>query len=262
MGLRILMATSEPARPGPNIRGRVTLKAVAGRSSEWWQSGASAQRPVGSASNAALKGPLFHGLGLALLAAFLVLVTLAVASPAQSTSTTVRHHRIADQDSAAALLTEAETDIDKHDYANAEPLLNKFLEAHPDSYSAWYDLGFVYHSLGKSNDSIAAYRKSVAAKPDVFESNLNLGLALAEAEQLDAEHFLRAAVNLKPSSDPGQGHKRAWIALGRLLEASKPDEAISAFQQAAISDPKDPEPHLVAGSLLEKQQRPAEAEKE
>ncbi len=256
------MATNEPIRTGLSIRGSVTQKAFAGRSLEWWKSGASAPRRVGSARGAALKGPLFHGLGFALLAAFLVLVTLAVAATAQSTGKTVRHHRVEDQDPAAAWLTEAEADIDKHDYVNAEPLLKKFLDAHPESYSAWYDLGFVYHSLGRSNDSIAAYRKSVAAKPDVFESNLNLGLALAEAEPLDAEQFLRVAIKLKPSSDPGQGHKRAWIALGRLLQASKPDEAISAFRQAALSDPKDSEPHLVAGSLLEKQQRPAEAEKE
>jgi tetratricopeptide (TPR) repeat protein len=64
--------------------------------------------------------------------------------------------------------------------------LKKYLETYPASYSAWYDLGYVYHGLGKSEDSIAAYRKSVVAKPDVFESNLNLGLALADAGQSDA----------------------------------------------------------------------------
>lgn len=52
------------------------------------------------------------------------------------------------------------------------------------------------------------------------------------------------------------------MALGNVLVASKPEEAASAFQQAAMLDAKDPEPHLQAGSLLEKQQHPAEAEKE
>ena len=80
-----------------------------------------------------------------------------------------------EQDPAAAILAEAESDLDKQDYASAEPLLKKYLEAHPDNYVAWYDLGFAYHQLGKRDDSIAAYRKSVTAKPDVFESNLNLG---------------------------------------------------------------------------------------
>jgi len=175
---------------------------------------------------------------------------------------TVRHRRVAETDPAAAKLAEAETDIDKHDYASAEPLLKEYLEGHPESYSAWYDLGFVYHGMGKSDDSIAAYRKSVAAKPDLFESNLNLGLALVAAGQPGGEQFLQAATKLKPASGSVQSSKRAWMALGNVLATSKPDEAASAFQQAAILDAKDPEPHLLAASLLEKQHHAAEAEKE
>lgn len=184
------------------------------------------------------------------------------AAAAQSTSKTVRHHKIAEQDPAAAMLAEAESDLDKQDYANAETLLKKYLETHSDNYAAWYDLGFAYHQLGKRDDSIAAYRKSVSAKPDVFESNLNLGLALAEAGDSQGEQYLQAATRLTPASNVTQGHTRAWLALGRLLETSKPDEAITAFQQAATLDPKNPEPHLDAGALLEKQQKAGEAEKE
>jgi tetratricopeptide (TPR) repeat protein len=175
---------------------------------------------------------------------------------------TVRHHRVEETDPAAAKVAEAEDDIGKQDYASAEPLLKEYLEAHPESYSAWYDLGFVYRGMGRSEDSIAAYRKSVAAKPDVFESNLNLGLALAAAGQADAEQFLSAATTLKPASGSAQSSKRAWIALGDLLATSKPDEAAAAFQQAAMLDAKDPEPHLLAASLLEKQHRLVDAEKE
>jgi tetratricopeptide (TPR) repeat protein len=62
-------------------------------------------------------------------------------------------------------------------------------------------------------------------------------------------------------SDVAQGRKRAWMSLGHFLETSKPQDALEAFQQAGIADPKDPEPYLAAGALLEKQ-HPAEAEKE
>ena len=179
---------------------------------------------------------------------------------AQTTGKTVRHHRIIEeQDPARA---EAEADIDKQDYSAAEPLLKKYLEAHADDYTAWYDLAFVYHALGRRDDSIAAYKKSVAAKPDVFESNLNLGLALADAGDPQAEQYLRAATQLKPVSSPEQSLQRAWIALGNVLEASKPEEAIRAFRQAETLDPKDPEPHLMVGTLLERQQNASEAEKE
>jgi tetratricopeptide (TPR) repeat protein len=198
---------------------------------------------------------------------FVIILTVAFlfaympAAIAQSTGKTVRHHKVEEQDPAADQLAEAESDIEKRDYANAELLLKKYLEAQSENYAAWYDLGFLYHELGRREESIAAYRKSVSAKPDVFESNLNLGLELADSGDPQAEQFLRAATKLNPNSNAAQALKRAWMALGRLLESNKWEEAIAAFNQAANLDPKDPEPHLSSGALFEKQQRAGEAEK-
>src|SRR5215813_10271738 len=161
-----------------------------------------------------------------------VLITTAAAmlSTAQSTHETVRHHRVEENDPAAALLNEAEADIAKQDYSAAELLLKKYLDTYPESYVAWYDLGYAYRGLGRKDEAIAAFRKSVAAKPDVFESNLNLGLTLADVGQPDAEQFLRAATKLRPSSGDAHGQTRAWMALGHLLESSKPSEAAEAYE--------------------------------
>ena len=182
---------------------------------------------------------------------------------AQNTGQTVRHHKVVEQDQSFPLaLTQAERAIEKHDYASAEPLLKKVLDADPNNFQAWFDLGFVYNGLGNIQESIAAYRKSVAAKPDVFESNLNLGLMLAKTGQPDAEQFLRAATALKPTANVDEGHARAWLSLAHVLENSKPDQAIEAYKQAAALEPKDPEPHLSAGLLLEKENHFADAEQE
>src|SRR5208282_237811 len=117
------------------------------------------------------------------------------ASQSSSTHRSGHHIRVSDDDSSArpAELTEAEAAIEKKNYAAAEPLLQKLVERDATSYVGWFDLGFVENALGNVDASIAAYRKSVAAKPDVFESNLNLGLQLAKGGQLGAEEFLRAA---------------------------------------------------------------------
>ena len=90
--------------------------------------------------------------------------------------------RVPDDDAPArpSELTQAEAAIEKRDYAAAESLLHKVVEHDAASYVGWFDLGFVENALGNVDASIAAYRKSVAAKPDVFESNLNLGLQLAK----------------------------------------------------------------------------------
>jgi tetratricopeptide (TPR) repeat protein len=176
----------------------------------------------------------------------------------------VHHIQVEDEDSQAqpAELTQAEAAIEKRDYAIAEPILRKLVERDAASYVAWFDLGFVENALGKLDDSIAAYRKSVAAKPDVFESNLNLGLQLAKTGQPDAETYLRAATHLRPTSHGAEGQYRAWLSLGETLEKSKPEEALAAYRQAEAFQPKAAEPHLSAGQLLEHKEEFAEAEKE
>jgi tetratricopeptide (TPR) repeat protein len=177
--------------------------------------------------------------------------------------TTVRHHKVnIDDPLLPPELVQAETDIEKKDYSNAEPLLKQVVERNPKNYQAWFDLGFLYNTLGRTEDSIAAYRKSVEAKPDIFESNLNLGLMLAKTSQPDAEKYLRAATRLKPSDNAPQNQEFAWMALGRLLESSNPQQALLAYRSAAVLVPNDPAPHLASAPLLEKENQFAEAEHE
>ena len=120
--------------------------------------------------------------------------------PQTGTSSSVRHKaktgaahhtKVAEEEGPPPELAKAEELIQKQDFAGAEPLLKKVLEGDagndPANYVAWFELGFVENGLGKRDESIAAYRKSVSAKPDVFESNLNLGLQLAKAGSPDAE---------------------------------------------------------------------------
>lgn len=188
----------------------------------------------------------------------------AQASPQDSSKKSVQGHRVrvAEEEAPPPELTKAEALIQKRDLAEAEPLLKKVVEGDPTNYVAWFDLGFVENALGHRDESIAAYRKSVAAKPEVFESNLNLGLQLAKSGSPEAEQYLRAATQLTPTSRVAEGKARAWLSLGHVLEASKPEEAISAYEQAAKLEPKDPEPRLSRGLLLEKQNKFADAEQE
>jgi len=183
----------------------------------------------------------------------------------ESSSRRSSHHIQVPVDDAQAQspqLTQAEGEIEKRDYSAAEPLLRNLVEKDPASYVAWFDLGFVENALGKVDESIAAYRKSVAAKPDVFEANLNLGLQLAKSGQPDAENFLRAATKLKPTDRAAEGQYRAWLSLAQTIEKSRPGEALEAYHQAAILQPKAAEPHLYSGELLEQENKFAEAEQE
>ena len=138
--------------------------------------------------------------GIARIAAFALLVGLCAVSPLaaqKSSQGTVRHRRVEEQDPIAAKLNRAEDAISKQDYASAEPLLKEVVSERPDDYAAWYDLGFLYHAQGRMEESIEAYKKSVQAKPTVFESNMNLGLALAAAQDADVDgHPLATSLDL------------------------------------------------------------------
>src|SRR5579863_4774987 len=194
--------------------------------------------------------------------------TSSAPSSAAGSSSSKPHHKashhttVEEEEGPPPELTKAEGFIQNKDFAQAEPLLRKVVEGDPANYVAWFDLGFVENGLGHTEESIAAYRKSVEAKPDVFESNLNLGLQLAKSGQPDAEKYLRAATQLKPTSHVAQGKARAWLSLARVLEKTKPEEAIAAYNEAAVLEPKDAEPHLGAGLLLEKDGKYADAERE
>ncbi len=208
-----------------------------------------------------LRAPVARNKTIRLLLA--TMLCLSSSLSAQTTGKTVRHHKVAEEDpSFPPELVQAETAIEKKQYATAEPLLQHVVERDPANYRAWFDLGFIYHTQGKTDDSIAAYRKSVAAKPDVFESNLNLGLVLAAIRHPDAEQFLRAATKLKPTAQVDEGHARAWLSLGHVLEKNNPPQALEAYRQAAALQPKNPEPHISAGLLLERQNDFPRAEKE
>src|SRR5208282_4444891 len=147
-------------------------------------------------------------------------------------------------------------------FIGAETLLKKAIDKDPKNYQAWFDLGFVLNRLGRSGDSIHAYRQSVAAKPDVFEPNLNLGLMLVRANNPEAERFLRAATGLKPTDHVEEGQARAWLALAHLLENTKPEDALQSYRKASELTPKDPEPHLSAGLLHERLKEFSDAEAE
>jgi tetratricopeptide (TPR) repeat protein len=210
-----------------------------------------------------------HAVKTAQIVLWVVTTAWCCTLPAQTAPTTlqsgstIRHHKVAVADpSLPPELVQAEAAIEKKDYSGAEPLLKQVVERDPKNYQAWFDLGFLYNATGRPEDSIVAYRKSLEAKPDVFESNLNLGLMLAKANQPDAQKYLRAATRLKPGENAPQNLEVAWMALGRLLESSDPQQALVAYRSAAVQVPSDPAPHLASAPLLEKQNQFAEAEHE
>jgi Flp pilus assembly protein TadD len=198
----------------------------------------------------------------------LLVVLAAIALPLradQESKPTVRHHQVEEQtdDSTSPEISAAEAAMEKQDYSGAEALLLKAIASNEKSYRAWFDLGYIYSATKHQPEAIVAYRKSVEAKPDVFESNLNLGISLArEGESAEAEKYLKAATQLKPTANVEQGLARAWLSLGQVQQKNDPQQALAAYTEAAKLTPNDPEPHLSAGHVLETQSKLDDAARE
>src|SRR5512147_428872 len=117
-----------------------------------------------------------------------------MAAAPQNTGKTVRRHREAVEDPIiTAEVRSAEGAMDRKDFAAAEKDLLAATEKNPKNYRAWFDLGFVYNQTNRTPQAIDAYRKSVEADAQVFESTLNLGLLLARTNDPQAEKYLRDA---------------------------------------------------------------------
>jgi tetratricopeptide (TPR) repeat protein len=187
---------------------------------------------------------------------------VAVSTTAQQTGSTVRHHRVEEtaDDPVAAQLDQAEAAMQKNNYDAAEVILMKAVADNPQSYRAWFDLGFVYGATKRPADAINAYKKSVAANPQIFESTLNLGILLARQGSTDeAVKYLKSATQLKPTANADEGQARAWLSLGLVQQDADPQAALDDFAKASSLTPFDPEPHLSAGLLLERQNKLDEA---
>jgi Flp pilus assembly protein TadD len=149
---------------------------------------------------------------------------------------------------------DAEEAIAKKDYARAESLLTEATAREPKDHRAWYDLGFVLKVTDRLPEAVDAYRKSLALKPDEAATNSALGeLLVASGHSAEGILFLAKAAKLNPSA-------ANWMLLGESLAASDPAAAVDAYRSAVAASPKDIEPHLRAGAVLEAQKRYSEAE--
>jgi len=183
-----------------------------------------------------------------------LLIALSAATVAQDIHRTVRHHPASEQapTAASALLDQAEALLAKGDYSGAQPLLEQATIKDPRSYQAWYDLGYCEQALNHDAEALTEYKKSLEINSKIFETNLNMGLLLANSGDRDqAITYLLAATQLQPASHAEQSKEHAWLALGKLQLTAKPTEAEHALTEAGKLTPADPEPHLILGGLYE-----------
>ena len=154
------------------------------------------------------------------------------------------------------LLDEAQSSIDKDDFAAAVPPLQKFLAEKPNVAYAHFQLAYAYTGLHEAEEARAEYGKAIALDPKMSAAHLNLGILLLEKDPAAAAVSLRKAVELLP----GQSRPRSLLGIA-LERAGDFAAAAEAFAAAVSLDPNDTEALVHLADLDLQLKKPADAEK-
>ena len=203
--------------------------------------------------------PLAHcvlAIALGLLAA-----PIARASAAQTASATHKHAAAGPEAQALnRLLADAQSAIERQDYATAAQDYQDYLTKKPDDAEVHFNLGYVYTALQRVDDAKDEYEKAIALAPDdpkMAPAYQNLGLTLLPKDPAAAVDPLQHAAELTP-----QDARTKWL-LGMALEHSgKLAPAIEQYQAAEKLSGKDFDTRLALGQALIAAGRPADAEPE
>ncbi|HWF03656.1 MAG TPA: tetratricopeptide repeat protein [Candidatus Angelobacter sp.] len=188
--------------------------------------------------------------------AITVLASCALHAAAQHPTQKSRQQAAVDraaEERAADDLKDAESLLQKQQYAQAEEKLLVIVTQQTENPQAWFDLGFAQSHLNKTADAITAYKKATTLDPKWFEAQQNLGLTLGKSSDLTAAaSALKIAVALKPTIGGQQALAGAWLSLAQVTEESQPQDSLAAYQKAAELDPSNAEATLGIARMTER----------
>lgn len=162
------------------------------------------------------------------LAALLAGCHPAVEPPPPARGDVTRNNAAARADTARALKL-----IDQKQFAEAEPLLNRAIDADPSFGPAHNDLGLVYYQLGRLYDAAWQFQNAIKLLPSQPQPQNNLGLVLESALKFkEAEQAFTEAHRLEPQNPEYAGN----LARVRLRLGERDEETRHLLQIVILSD--------------------------
>ncbi len=124
----------------------------------------------------------------------------------------------------------------------------------PNHYGGWSLLGNAYYRKGAFSDSVAAYEKAAALRPDLAEAHANLGLACLETGALD-----KAEAELKKGASDKKNAAAAFTLAKLYFRQGRNDEALAEVQDSIAIDGRNAGAYNLKGVVLNQLERFAEA---
>ncbi|RPI12468.1 MAG: hypothetical protein EHM65_05935, partial [Acidobacteriales bacterium] len=145
--------------------------------------------------------------------------------------------------------------LEAKQYAVAAQQFAKAVEADPKDYAARFHLALSQSLLGKDDEAITEYKKTLELKPGLYEAEVNLGMLLVEQKQpREAIGILEAAVAQKP-----QEFRPNLYLADALLAAGDFAKAEQQYMAAGRLDPKSAAVELGLARSRARQDRLEEA---
>ena len=134
----------------------------------------------------------------------------------------------------------------KSDYPGSIKQFQRAIQAYPNFYEAYAQMGFAYMRLNDADHSETALRKSIELSEGRYPDALVLLAALFEGAKryADAEPLARKAVGL----DSNSWHAQSELAQA-LLGLDRPEDAETYAQAAVNLQPENPVLHLLLADV-------------
>ena len=128
-------------------------------------------------------------------------------------------------------------------------------EQYPEAFVVWNILGASTAQIGKHDEAIEFYNKSISLKPDYAEAYYNMGNVLKDQGKLDeAIRAFKKVILLKPN------HVNTYNNMGNVFKnQGKLDEAINAYNKSILLKPDYAQAHSNIGTTLQDQGKLDEA---
>src|SRR5262249_33508445 len=145
----------------------------------------------------------------------------------------------------------------RQEFAQAEQIYRKILEAEPRHADAWHLFGLAAHQAGRHAEGIESISKAIALNGGVAIYHDHLGAVYASHGDLaNAETSFRRALQLK-DSEPQTHYNLAAL----LNMRGKTAEAAESYRRAIQLNPHFAEAHFNLGNLHRGEERYEEAER-
>ena len=145
--------------------------------------------------------------------------------------------------------------LDAKQYEQAAQIFSQAIQADPTDYTAHFHLALAYSLLGKDDEAVPEYRKTLELKPGLYQAELNLGILLVRMKRAkEAEPLLEAAAEAKPKEFRPQ-----WYLAEGLLASGDAAQAEAHYQLATELDPRSAAAELGWGRAQARQQRLGDA---